>query len=622
MTSPPPAAFGAPRVPGLPRRARARARRKRAAQCGIRYEIDGRDSGAPRRPVRALATGRRSGSTSRQTPNGRSSDRTARLHSTAGCCEEKFRRAVRGRRASRSDGAHGLCRVRDGRGVPGARGSRRHRARRLARRGAAGERARAASRLRARSPSSATPRRSRFATRSVDVVYVHDGLHHLDDPLAGLAEMARVARSAVCVSEPARAGITALAVRAGLALEREEAGNRVGRLDAEAVRPSFANEVSPSARAAGTRCTTGTSRGVSCGSLAPWPSCGRDGLIQGGERGRRRSRQQARGRGGPSGSRIVTRGKYAPFATNRVSSVGLYNTTTVLGGVRKSLRRTPHRSHRSERPTAGTGPGRLRVTFSSPHLCCISPAALRPPDAIAYREIAARSPHRVFIPSRECGRRPLRKPARCRSGAFVSRILVWSPNYAPELIGIPPLVTDACNWLAARRHQVDVVTALPNYPERRIHPGYRGKIWLSERRGDVGLHRSWLRARPRERFVDKALYELSFAALSTPAAIRRIARADVVLCVVPCLSAAAGSTVLVRAARASGRRVRLVLWVQDLVLRAASSLDDLGPGACRLIGLAGGVEKAVSVPPTVWSYAARFSPSTRSGSASSPSGSK
>ena len=74
-----------------------------------------------------------------------------------------------------------------------------------------------------------------FRDRSVDVVYVHDGLHHLDDPLAGLAEMARVARSAVCVSEPARAGITTLAVRAGLALEREEAGNRVGRLDAERV---------------------------------------------------------------------------------------------------------------------------------------------------------------------------------------------------------------------------------------------------------------------------------------------------------------------------------------------------------------------------------------------------
>lgn len=69
-----------------------------------------------------------------------------------------------------------------------------------------------------------------FADASVDVVYVHDGLHHLEDPAAGLREMARVARCAVCVSEPAQARLTRAAVRAGVALEREEAGNRVARL--------------------------------------------------------------------------------------------------------------------------------------------------------------------------------------------------------------------------------------------------------------------------------------------------------------------------------------------------------------------------------------------------------
>ena len=70
-----------------------------------------------------------------------------------------------------------------------------------------------------------------FADQSVDLVAVHDGLHHLDDPYAGLAEMARVARRWVVVTEPARASITALAVRLGLALETEEAGNRVARLE-------------------------------------------------------------------------------------------------------------------------------------------------------------------------------------------------------------------------------------------------------------------------------------------------------------------------------------------------------------------------------------------------------
>jgi len=70
-----------------------------------------------------------------------------------------------------------------------------------------------------------------FADRSVDLVYVHDGLHHLEDPSAGLAEMARVARRAVCINEPGRAIATAIGVRLGLALEREEAGNRVARLE-------------------------------------------------------------------------------------------------------------------------------------------------------------------------------------------------------------------------------------------------------------------------------------------------------------------------------------------------------------------------------------------------------
>jgi SAM-dependent methyltransferase/uncharacterized protein YbaR (Trm112 family) len=65
---------------------------------------------------------------------------------------------------------------------------------------------------------------------SVDLAYVHDGLHHLERPDAGLAEMARVARRAVSVTEPAQAAITGLAVRLGLALEREEAGNRVARI--------------------------------------------------------------------------------------------------------------------------------------------------------------------------------------------------------------------------------------------------------------------------------------------------------------------------------------------------------------------------------------------------------
>jgi SAM-dependent methyltransferase/uncharacterized protein YbaR (Trm112 family) len=69
-----------------------------------------------------------------------------------------------------------------------------------------------------------------FRDASIDLVYVHDGLHHLERPADGLAEMARVARRAVSVTEPAAAAITNAAVRVGAAEVVEEAGNRVRRL--------------------------------------------------------------------------------------------------------------------------------------------------------------------------------------------------------------------------------------------------------------------------------------------------------------------------------------------------------------------------------------------------------
>lgn len=69
-----------------------------------------------------------------------------------------------------------------------------------------------------------------FAAGAFDVVFVHDGLHHLTDPYRGVAEMLRVARRAVVIAEPADAALTRLAVRLGFSGRYEEAGNFVYRL--------------------------------------------------------------------------------------------------------------------------------------------------------------------------------------------------------------------------------------------------------------------------------------------------------------------------------------------------------------------------------------------------------
>jgi colanic acid biosynthesis glycosyl transferase WcaI len=166
--------------------------------------------------------------------------------------------------------------------------------------------------------------------------------------------------------------------------------------------------------------------------------------------------------------------------------------------------------------------------------------------------------------------------------ALVARILLWTPNFAPDLTGIPPLVTDAAEWLARRGHEIQVVTTFPHYPQRRLDPAYSGALWRTERRHGIPIDRSWLRVRPRERLIDKALYEASFAALSLPHMLRRLPRADVLACVVPSFAASLAATALA----GRGRRRRLVLWVQDLVLDAALSLADVGPRATQLLALA------------------------------------
>ncbi len=74
-----------------------------------------------------------------------------------------------------------------------------------------------------------------FTDGSFDIVAVHDGLHHLGQPERAISEMARLALQGVLILEPADATLTRLAVRLGMAVDFEEAGNEVKRLVAARV---------------------------------------------------------------------------------------------------------------------------------------------------------------------------------------------------------------------------------------------------------------------------------------------------------------------------------------------------------------------------------------------------
>ncbi|MBE9060966.1 glycosyltransferase family 4 protein [cf. Phormidesmis sp. LEGE 11477] len=143
------------------------------------------------------------------------------------------------------------------------------------------------------------------------------------------------------------------------------------------------------------------------------------------------------------------------------------------------------------------------------------------------------------------------------------RILVYSYNYYPEPIGIAPLMTELAEGLVKRGHQVRVVTAMPNYPERKIYPGYKGKLYKSEYRNGVEIERCFVAIRPQPGLLCRALLESSFAALSVVKAISGW-RPDVILSTSPSLTAC-----LPVAVAKAFHRCPSVLSLQDILPEAA-----------------------------------------------------
>lgn len=94
------------------------------------------------------------------------------------------------------------------------------------------------------------------------------------------------------------------------------------------------------------------------------------------------------------------------------------------------------------------------------------------------------------------------------------RILIYSYNYAPEPIGIAPLMTELAEGLAKQGHKVRVVTAMPNYPERRIYPSYRGQLYTTEELNGVTVQRCYVWIRPNPGLLTRVLLDGSFICLS------------------------------------------------------------------------------------------------------------
>jgi colanic acid biosynthesis glycosyl transferase WcaI len=115
------------------------------------------------------------------------------------------------------------------------------------------------------------------------------------------------------------------------------------------------------------------------------------------------------------------------------------------------------------------------------------------------------------------------------------RILLYGTNYAPELTGIGKYTGEMATWLAARGHDVHVLTAMPYYPEWQVHPKYKGKVWHTEQLEGVKVHRVPLYVPGEVSAIKRIVHECSFLFSSAPFWFGFLFKKkfDVVFCMAP-----------------------------------------------------------------------------------------
>jgi len=153
------------------------------------------------------------------------------------------------------------------------------------------------------------------------------------------------------------------------------------------------------------------------------------------------------------------------------------------------------------------------------------------------------------------------------------KLIILTQYYPPEHGAPQNRLHDLARRAVAAGHGVRVLTALPNYPQGKVFPGYRGRLAVREEIDGVGVVRSWIFASKNKGVPSQLCVYFSFVFSSLLVGLFRLGRADFLICESPPLFL--GFTALLLSVL---KRARLVMNISDLWPESAVQLGILGPG--------------------------------------------
>ena len=114
------------------------------------------------------------------------------------------------------------------------------------------------------------------------------------------------------------------------------------------------------------------------------------------------------------------------------------------------------------------------------------------------------------------------------------RVLVITPQYAPDFGPSAPIYTALCEDLQRMGCDVTVVTAFPHYAQPDGPSPYSGKYRVKEKRNGVTVLRTYVVTVPKSSLWRRLVYHASYNLTSTLAALS-VRKPDIVLADAPTL---------------------------------------------------------------------------------------
>ena len=137
-------------------------------------------------------------------------------------------------------------------------------------------------------------------------------------------------------------------------------------------------------------------------------------------------------------------------------------------------------------------------------------------------------------------------------------ILFLSDNFPPEVNAPASRTFEHCREWVAAGHEVTVITCAPNFPQGKVFPGYRNRLWQKETMSGITVIRVWSFITANEGFARRIADYVSYMISATIAA-PFVRKADVVVGTSPQFFTAVAAYVVSR-----GKRIPFVFELRDL----------------------------------------------------------